>query len=125
MAEEIQHVLSTIEALKKKFSSSIEQLKWNVSTTQEEASQEVARKLDKRPFQFQKKGNKAQFSFNAAVEEHVEATKKEMLRAMSTATEAQQPIIKKAMTELDKGMKAIATRQKYIRIADHSELGWG
>ena len=45
------------------------------------------------------------------------------MKVMLGATEEQQNTIKKAILELDKGSKAIATRQKHIRIADHSELG--
>jgi len=37
----------------------------------------------------------------------------------------QKVAITKAMAELEEGTKAIAVRQKHIKIADSSELGWG
>ena len=43
---------------------------------------------------------------------------------MPRAMEEQQTTIQKAVLELDNGSKAIATRQKHIRIANRSELGW-
>ena len=63
--------------------------------------------------------------FNTSVEDNIETAKTELLRVMPTVTEEQQVAIKKAVKELDKGLKAIATRQKHIKIADRSELGWG
>ena len=91
---------------------------------QEAASQEVIKRIDKQSYQFQKKGNEAQFVFNTTVEEHVETARTELSKVMPAVTEEQQLTIKKAVAELDKGAKAIATGQKHIRIADCSELGW-
>ena len=124
MTEEIRQVLSAIDALDKKFSSSISKLKQDVTAGQEAASQEVVKRINKRSYQFQKKGNEAQFVFNATVEEHVETARTELSKVMPAVTEEQQLTIKKAVAELDKGAKAIATRQNHIRIADRSELGW-
>ena len=90
----------------------------------EVALREVIKRIDKRSHQFQKKGNEAQFVFNTTVEEHVETARKELLKVMPAVTEKQQLAIIKAVTELDKGSKAIATSQKHIRIANCSELGW-
>ena len=124
MGEEIQRVLGAIDALDRKFSSSIAELKNEVTAGQEAASQEVVKIIDKRSYQFQKKGNETQFLFNASVDEHLDSARKELVKVMPGATEEQQTTIKKAVLELDKGSKAIATRQKHIRIADRSELGW-
>lgn len=89
------------------------------------ASQEVTRRLDKHSYQFQKKGNKAQFLFNASVKDAMEMAKAELLKVMPTVTEEQQLMIKKGVMELNKGSKAIVTRLKHIKIADCSELEWG
>ena len=124
MEEEIQCVLGVIDALDKKFSSSIMELKNKVTAGQEAASQEVVKRIDKRSYQFQKKGNDTQFLFNATVDEHVDVAKKELAKVIPGAMEEQQVTIKKAVLELDKGSKAIATRQKHIRITDRLELGW-
>ena len=124
MGEEIQHVIGAINALDKKFSSSITELKNEVTAGQEAASQEVVKRIDKHSYQFQKKGNKTQFLFNATVDKHIDAARKELAKVMSGATEEQQVTIKKAVLELNKGSKAITTRKKHIRIADCLELGW-
>ena len=91
---------------------------------QEAASQEVIKRIDKCSYQSQKKGNKTQSLFNATVDEHVDAARKELAKLIPGSTEEKQVTIKKAVLELNKGSKAIATRQKHIRIADRSELGW-
>ena len=70
MGEEIRQILSTIDALDKKFSLSISKLQQEVTAGQEATSQEVVKRISKRSYQFQKKGNDAQFMFNVAVEEH-------------------------------------------------------
>lgn len=65
-----------------------------------------------------------QYLFNKTIKEHVKMVKKELAKVMPTLTEEQQLWVKKAVSEFDKGMKAITTRQRHIRIADHLELGW-
>ena len=124
MGEKIQRVLGAIDALDKKFFSSITELKNEVTAGQEAASQEVVKRIDKCSYQFQKKRNEMQFLFNATVDEYIDAARKELAKVIPGATEEQQVTIKKAVLELDKGSKAIITRQKHIRIADRSELDW-
>ena len=111
MGEEIQRVLGTIDALDKKFFSSITELKNEVTAGQEAASQEVVKRIDKRSYLIQKKGNETQFLFNATVDEHVDAARKKLVKVIPGAMEEQQITIKKAVLELDKGSKAITTRQ--------------
>ena len=123
MGEEIQHVLGAINALNKKFFSTIAELKNEMMAGQVSASQEVVKRIDKHCYQFQKKGNEMQFLFHNRVDKHVDSARQELIKVMPGATEKQQLTIKKAVLGLDKGLKVIAMRQKYIRIADHSELG--
>ena len=125
MGKEIQQILSAISNLDKKFFSSIAKLQKEVTTGQEETSQEVVKRITKRAYQFQKKGNEAQFMFNSTVEEHIETVKKEMAKVLPSAAADQKTALTKAMTKLNEGTKVIAVRQKHIKIADHSELGWG
>ena len=70
---------------------------------QEAASQEIVERIDKRSYLFQKKGNETQFLFNATVDKHVDAARKELAKVIPGAMEEQQVIIKKAVLELDKG----------------------
>ena len=112
-----------INALNKKFFSTIAELKNEMMAGQVSASQEVVKRIDKHCYQFQKKGNEMQFLFHNRVDKHVDSARQELMKVMPGATDKQQLTIKKAVLELDKGLKVIAMRQKYIRIADHSELG--
>ena len=111
------------EELKSDFSSQISKLQQDVTATQESSSQEVVKKLNKRAYQFQKKGNEAQFIFNSSVEDHISAAKKE-LKKLDPTGEQDKTTLKNATTHLDEGIKAIEVRQKHIRIADRSEMGW-
>ena len=63
--------------------------------------------------------------FNSTVEEHIETAKKEMAKVLPSAEADQKTALTKAMTELNEGTKVIAVRQKHIKIADRSKLGWG
>ena len=48
-----------------------------------------------------------------------------MAKVLPSASEDQQTALTKAMTELNEGTKVVAVRQKHIKIADRSKLGWG
>ena len=48
-----------------------------------------------------------------------------MAKVLPSAAADQKTALTKAMTELNEGTKVIAVRQKHIKIADRSELGWG
>ena len=53
----------------------------------------------------------------------MEAAKREIMNLFPTSMK-DKPTLRKAVLHLDKGLKNIATRQKQIKIADRSELGW-
>ena len=57
------------------------------------------------------------------MEEHVQSAKRE-LGKLTQSGMGDQAIMKKATLHLDKSMRAIAWRQKHIKIADRSDLGW-
>ena len=125
--EKLQELMDTIQAskrdLQKDFTDQISKLKSEVTAGQESSSQEVVKKLNKRTFQFKRKGNEAQYTFNTTVEEYIDAATKELGRLNPTA-EHDKAIVKKTGELLKEGMKAIELRQKHIKIADRSELGW-
>ena len=106
-----------------KFTASMDELRRKLTASQEDASEEVVTKLKQRSYQFRRKGNEAQFQFNSSVEDHVQSAKREI--AKLTPTDAKdQASVRKAMAHLDQGLQAIACRQKHIKLADYSELGW-
>ena len=98
-------------------------LKSEVTAGQESSSQEVVKKLTKRTYQFKRKGNEAQYTFNTTVEEHIDAARKE-LGKLNPVEENDKAILKKTGELLKEGIKAIEVRQKQIKIADRAELGW-
>ena len=102
--------------LEAKFSGQLEE----VAANQASSSQEVMAKLSKRPYQFKKKGNEAQFIFNETVDEKIDAAKRQ-LELVPAPDEATKTTLKRAMSELDQGKEAIRVRQKHIRIADHPD----
>ena len=57
------------------------------------------------------------------MEDHISAAKKE-LKKLDPTGEQDKTTVKNATTHLDEGIKVIEVRQKHIRIADRSELGW-
>ena len=125
--EKFQELMDAIRAskqdLQKDFTDQIAKLKSEVTAGQETSSQEVVKRLNKRSYQFKRKGNEAQFVFNTTVEEHFDAARKE-LGKLNPTNEHEKDIVKKTAEHLKKGMKAIEVRQKHIKIADRSELGW-
>ena len=79
------------------------------------------KKLNKRTYQFKRKGNEAQYTFNTTVEEH---TARKELGKLNPVEGNDKAIVKKTCELLKEGIKAIEVRQKHIKIADRAELGW-
>ena len=79
---------------------------------QESLLQEVVRKPNKWAYQFQQKGNEAQYSFNSSIEEHMESTKKEAAN-LTPANKQEKAIVTKGKSCLDEGIKAIEVYQKH------------
>ena len=70
-------------------------------------------------FKFTKKGNEEQFKANAKVEQKL----KEADALLKEDTEVRR-VTTKAQDKIEEGMKLIQHRQKLIKLADSSELGW-
>ena len=118
-----QELLQAIRDSKKDVQQEIADLKKDVTAAQEKSSQELASKISKSTYQFRRKGNEIQFTFNATVADSISSAKKELERFKPTEKEAQETL-KKAQQSLDEGMEAIEKRQKHIRVADSSDYGW-
>ena len=125
--KQFQHLLDAISTSKKdlqaEFTDKLAKLQKEVTAGQESSSQEIVEKIQKCSYQFRRKGNEEQFNFNASVDEHLGAAKKE-LGKLEPRTEEENNIVARSKAHLDEGMKEIAIRQKHIRIADRSDLGW-
>ena len=66
---------------------------------------------------FKKAGNKAQFKFTTRLLDHIQGAQECMKRKNDEGYE-------KATQEMDAGETLLINRQKMIKLADHSELGW-
>lgn len=76
-----------------------------------------------RGYEFKRKGNEKQFLFNDELKDRIDAASTHLAK-LKPASEQETAPLKAATEELQEGTKAIHTRQKLIRIADRSELGW-
>ena len=90
----MEAIQTTQKDLKADFSAQILKLKKEVMARQESLSQEVVKKLNKWAYQFQRKGNEAQYSFNSSIEEHIEAAK------LTPANEQEKAIVTKVKSIL-------------------------
>ena len=70
---------------------------------------------------FNWKGNEEQAVFNAKLDEKVAKAEAELPGAGPSTT----PAVQRAMDALKEGQRLLTERQKLIKIADHSEYGWG
>ena len=81
----------------------------------------VAKKLKREPeLQFRRKENKKQFTFNESVNNAQPACSRRLSQRLLKDT----VILKNAKEQLQEGTRAIAERQKHIRLADRSDYGW-
>ena len=78
-------------------------------------------------YQFHKKGNKRQYTFNSGVEESITITsaQQELERMASSVDDGGKESLKKAMDHLEEGASVLKMRQKHIKIADCSDYEWG
>ena len=104
------------------FAFKLDKLQQEVAANQASCSQEVMTKLNKRPYQFKRKGNEAQFLFNESVDDQINAVKRQ-LDLIPTPDEASKQALKRAVSELYQGKETICVRQKHIWIADWSNWG--
>ena len=114
---EIQKSRSDVE---EKLAATVAEMKREVSTAQERTSQDLTRRMASSSYQFKKKGHEHQFLFNAELKDRLSSAKTELDRVDAV----DQPALRRVQTQLDEGLRALATRQKFIKIADRSEFGW-
>ena len=77
--------------------------------------QEVVKRMSNCSYQYHKKGNEAQFLFNATLRDMC-STKKELVKVPSSLSREQQLAITKYMAKLNEGVKAIAVRHRQLGI---------
>ena len=109
--------------VEQKLASTVADLKHEVASAQERTSNDISKKMASSTYQFKKKSHEHQFHFNAELQGAFASVKTELDR-LDPATPQDQSTILRARNQLDEGLKALATRQKFIKIADRSEFGW-
>ena len=129
--EKLDALLRSVESLKRaqdenqeEMSRKLSCLESDVKASQEDATQCLAKKIrrEKVP-EFRKKGHEKQFHFIEEIKERVE-TATDLLSKVKPASDRDAATLKAAAEELEEGTKALLTRQKLIKMADRSELGW-
>ena len=116
-------IQSSKSDVKMKLLASVTDLKQEVTEVQQEASQEIASRLNKSAYQFHWKGKK--FNTNSKWWWRTPRVQwKKQLAKISLPTDEQQDVMKKVIDYLDEGIKAIAKRQKHIKMANHSDYSW-
>ena len=91
---------------------------------EEAATKALKRAKFEKPYTYRRKGNEEQAVFNSRLDETVAEAETE-LAVVSPGAPTPTTAISKARECLKKGRQLLAERQKLIRIADRSELGWG
>ena len=99
-----------------------------VKASQKEASwkmQRLARSARRDPYSFRRKGNKNQFRFNEDVEEQLADVRTHLQKvdAAKLGTRGA-TALEKAKEAATAGTELISRRQKLLKLADRSELGW-
>ena len=116
-------ISSSKQEVEGRLTEMLEKIQQEVTEVQERTSHELATKLNKSSYQFRRKGNEVQFHFNATIEETIGSAKKELAQ-LAPDSAGQKDALKRGVDHLKEGIKAIAKRQKQIRVADHSDYGW-
>ena len=116
---DLDRLMAVVETSSRALEAKFEKLRSDVIEGQEQVTERLAKRIKRdRPYVFKKKGNEKQHEFNEQLEEHLQDA------TDALAEEDDRPALKKAKEALKKGAEALAYRQKLIRFADRSELGW-
>ena len=132
MEQKLDKLLQYIDSLKNSqwrsqedIATKFDRLEQDVAAGQEETLQLVAKKLKRDPanYKFRWKGNEKQFAFNEMVNDAIQSATSQ-LEKVKPVTAQDIAALKSAKELLQQGTKAIAKRQKHIRLADRSDYGW-
>lgn len=127
-ASQFGQLMDAISASRRDFETQLQQVWEDVRRTQDEAADKIARKVRREKsgaYVFRKKGNERQHQFNEEVEEKIgEALEKLDAITPSSSAGSSTTALDAAKAALKEGESLLARRQKVIKIADRSDLGW-
>ena len=117
--DQFAELMSTIRESQARVQEELAVFKDEVRQGQEEAvAKALKRARHEKPYQYRRKGNEEQASFNARVDEALADAQLELPGSGTS------PALERAIKALERGRRLIAERQKLIRIADRSDFGW-
>ena len=124
MEERLDELMREIrQSGRRELDEKIADLKTEVNSAQQKTSQDLVKKIENSTYQFKKKGQRAPVPIQFDCQEAMGSAKEELAKLKPTAPE-EKAALKKAEEKLNKGTKALAERQKHIKVADRSEFGW-
>ena len=119
-AAQFSQLMEAIQSSQERFEQKFADFRAEVRQSQEEAAAKALKRArHEKPYAWRKKGHEEQFGFNSRVDEAIAEAQGELASAGSSAA------LEKATKALERGREIIGERQKLIKIADRSELGWG
>ena len=121
-AGQFAQLMEAITASQTRMDERFAEFRTEVRQGQEDAAAKALKRARyEKPYEFKRKGNEEQASFNAKLDETVAEAEAELAEAGTSAA----PALQRAMDAVKQGRRLIAERQKLIKIADRSEYGWG
>ena len=112
-------LMEAIQASRTQLDNKLAKFKEELLENQEKAATSAVRKVRQEPYSFKKKSHQEQFRLNEKVDEALLEAETELGTGPATTS-----AVKKAQEAIATGRKLIAERQKLIKIADRSDLGW-
>ena len=112
--------MDAIKETQAKLDDRLAEFKSEIRESQEKAATSAVRKA-REPPTFRKKAHQEQHKFNEKIDEAMERAETELDAMPSSSSTAALDRAKEALAE---GRKQLAERQKLIKIADRSDLGW-
>ena len=114
-----------IEKMMQRLDEKLDEFRKELKEGQDKVAATAARRARQEPrYVFKKKSHEEQSKVNENVDDAMREAEVELQSEGSSATIPSASNIKSALESLKKGRAVIAERQKLIKIADRSELGW-
>ena len=114
-------LMEAIQASQDRLEEKFTDFRAEVRKSQEDAATKALKLVKhEKAYTWRKKGHEEQYAFNSCVDEAIGEAQEELVSAGQTDAS-----LEKAAKALGRGRELIGERQKLIKIADRSELGWG
>ena len=121
--DQFAQIMDAIKASQDRLDSKLAEFRSEVRQGQEQAAATALKRARQdKPYAFKKKSNEEQARVNSRIDETLAEAQAELDDHTSAAGPS--ATVSRAQDAIARGRKAIAERQKLIRIADRSEYGW-